>query len=254
VQGKDGNFYGTTSFGTGTVFVITPQGETAVLYSFPNFTQDGSKPSSLVLGSDGNFYGTTLLGGSADSGTVFRVTPAGVEAVLYSFTGGSDGELPSASLIEGSDGNFYGTTPFGGISEEGTIFRISPSGDETVIYSFPSGTANGESPYTALVQGDNGNYYGSTQSGGNVNNNPCGDGCGSLFEITPAGNETAFYLFPASTVDGVSPSGSLVQGSDGNFYGTTSSGGQFGGGTVFQITPTGVLTVLHSFGGTTNSL
>jgi uncharacterized repeat protein (TIGR03803 family) len=252
VQGDDGNFYGTTSYGSGTVFAITPQGEEAVLYSFPNYTDDGSKPSSLILGSDGNFYGTTFIGGNSNYGTVFRITPAGAETVLYSFLGGSDGELPSASLAEGNDGNFYGTTPFGGGSGDGTIFRITPTGEETVLYSFRGGTANGANPYTALVQGDDGSFYGTTQAGGNENSNPCGGGCGSLFKITPSGNETVLYLFAGSTTDGALPAGSLVQGSDGNFYGTTSAGGQFDGGTVFQITPAGVLTVLHSFAGAQN--
>ena len=254
VQGSDGDFYGTTSYGSGTVFAITPQGEETALYSFPNYTNDGSKPSSLIVGSDGNFYGTTFIGGNSNYGTVFRITPAGAETVvLYSFLGGSDGELPSASLAEGSDGNFYGTTPFGGSSRDGTIFRITPSGDETVLYSFPGGTKNGANPYTALIQGDDGSFYGTTQAGGNENNNPCGGGCGSLFKITPTGNETTLYLFAASTMDGALPAGSLIQGSDGNFYGTTSGGGQFDGGTVFQITPAGVLTVLHSFTGAQNS-
>jgi uncharacterized repeat protein (TIGR03803 family) len=253
VQGSDGNFYGTTSYSSGTVFAITPQGEEAVLYSFPNYTNDGSTPSSLILGSDGNFYGTTFIGGNSNYGTVFRITPAGVETVLYSFLGGSDGELPSASLAEGSDGNFYGTTPFGGSSRDGTIFRITPSGEETVLYSFPGGTANGANPYTALIQGDDGSFYGTTQAGGNENSNPCGGGCGSLFKFTPTGNETVLYLFAASMMDGALPAGSLVQGSDGNFYGTTSDGGQFDGGTVFRITPAGVLTVLHSFAGTQNN-
>jgi uncharacterized repeat protein (TIGR03803 family) len=251
VQGSNGSFYGTTSYGSGTVFAITPQGEEAVLYSFPNYTNDGSKPSSLILGSDGNFYGTTFIGGKSNYGTVFRITPAGVETVLYSFLGGSDGELPSAPLVEGSDGNLYGTTPFGG-SKDGTIFRITAAAEETVLYAFP-GTANVSNPYSPLIQGSDGNFYGTTDNGGNANNACGADGCGALYKITPAGNETVLHLFAGGPIDGAFPIGNLLQGSDGNFYGTTSEGGQFDGGTVFQITPAGVLTVLHSFADTQNN-
>jgi uncharacterized repeat protein (TIGR03803 family) len=250
VQGSDGNFYGTTSYGRGTVFKISPEGEEAVLYSFPNYTNDGSEPSSLILAPDGNFYGTTFIGGQSNYGTVFAITPAGAETVLYSFLGGSDGELPSAPLVEGGDGNFYGTTPFGG-SKDGTIFRITAAGEETVLYAFP-GTANVTNPYTPLVQGSDGNFYGTTDNGGNANNACGADGCGALYKITPTGNETVLHLFAGSPTDGAFPIGNLLQGTDGNFYGTTSGGGQFDGGTVFQITPAGVLTVLHSFAGTQN--
>jgi uncharacterized repeat protein (TIGR03803 family) len=247
VQGGDGNFYGTTSYGSGTVFAMTPQGEETVLYSFQNYTDDGSIPSSLILGSDGYFYGTTFIGGHFNYGTVFRISSAGAETVLYSFGGGADGELPSASLIEGNDGNFYGTTPFGGSSRDGTVFKITPGGEERVLYSFSGGSGNGADPYTALIQGLDGGFYGATQAGGKENSNPCGGGCGSLFEVTPTGSETVLYLFAAITTDAEIPDANLVQGSDGNFYGITSEGGQLGGGTVFRVTPAGTLTVLHSF-------
>jgi uncharacterized repeat protein (TIGR03803 family) len=266
IQGRDGNFYGVTAnggqFNNGTVFSITPDGVETVLYSFAGGTADGANPTGdLVQGSDGNFYGATGGGGPGECpgiepigykgppsacGTLFKLTPDGMETVLHFFSGGADGGQPTGSLVQGSDGNFYGTTPFGGGSRDGTVFRITLSGQETVLYSFPGGTANGANPYTALIQGDDGSFYGATQAGGNENSNPCGGGCGSLFKITPAGSETALYLFAASTMDGALPAGRLVRGSDGNFYGTTSQGGQFDGGTVFQITPAGVLTVLHS--------
>jgi uncharacterized repeat protein (TIGR03803 family) len=249
VQGADGNFYGTTSYGSGTVFKITSQGKKTVLHSFQSYANDGSIPSSLIVGSDGNFYGTTGIGGNFDYGTVFRITDAGAETVLHSFSGGADGELPSASLTEGNDGSFYGTAPFGGSSGAGIIFRITPGGDEAVLYSFPGGTRNGANPYTPLIQGLDGRFYGAAQAGGNDDNNPCGGGCGALFAVTSTGTETVLYLFSAITTNGAIPIGNLVQGSDGNFYGIASQGGQFGGGIVFRVTPAGILTVLHSFAG-----
>jgi uncharacterized repeat protein (TIGR03803 family) len=245
LQAPDGNFYGTTSDASGTVFKLTPAGVETVLFSFPNSALDGSKPSSLILGPNGSFYGTTFAGGQSNYGTVFTITPAGAETVLYSFAAGGDGENPSAPLVKGSDGNFYGTTAFGGTSHQGTAFRTTPGGQETVLYSFPGGTGNGANPYTALIQGLDGSLYGGA-AGGNQNSDFCGGGCGSLYAITLIGHETVLYLFSASTLDGALPSG-LIQGSDGNFYGTTSEGGRFDGGEVFQITPAGVLTVLHSF-------
>jgi uncharacterized repeat protein (TIGR03803 family) len=245
IQASDGNLYGTTSYGSGTVFKITPDGEKAVLYSFPNYTMDGLQPSSLIVGPDGNFYATTFFGGRSDCGTVFSITPAGAETVLHSFLGGSDGEFPSAPLVEGSDGNFYGTTSFGG-SKDGTIFRITAAGEETVLYAFP-GTANVANPFTPLIQGSDGKLYGTTDDGGSANSTCGADGCGALYTITPTGNETILHLFAAGPTEGASPIGNLLQDGDGNFYGTTSAGGQFNGGTVFQITRAGVLTVLHSF-------
>ena len=199
-----------------------------MLYSFPNYTDDGSKPSNLIVGSDGNFYGTTFIGGNSNYGTVFRLTPAGSETVLYSFLGGSDGELPSASLAEGSDGNFYGTTPFGGSSQDGTIFRITPSGDETVLYSFPGGTKNGanltlHSSKATMVAFTARLRRAATRTIILV------VVAAARSKITPTGNET-IYLFAASTMDGALP-GSLIQGSDGNFYGTT-SGWEYDGDSI----------------------
>jgi uncharacterized repeat protein (TIGR03803 family) len=165
--------------------------------------------------------------------------------------GNADGANPTGDLVQGSDGNFYGTTPFDG-SKDGTIFRITAAGEETVLYAFP-GSANVTNPYNPLIQGSDGNFYGTTDNGGNANNACGADGCGALYKITTTGNETVLHLFAGSPIDGAFPIGNLLQGSDGNFYGTTSEGGQFDGGTVFQITLAGALTVLHSFAGTQNN-
>jgi uncharacterized repeat protein (TIGR03803 family) len=264
VQGSDGNFYGTTSGGgaysvAGTVFKITPAGVETVLYSFGATASDGQTPlyGGLVTGSDGNFYGTTSAGGTNGNGTVFKITPAGVETVLYSFGALPDGQQPEGGLILGSDGNFYGTTSAGGSTSGstngcGTVFKITPAGVETVIYSFSSsnGQTDGCEPLSTLIQGSDGNFYGTTQGGGLLPNATFAGG--TVFKVTPAGVETVLYTFgtPGNGFntggDGINPQAGLLQGSDGNFYGTTTAAGANGGGTVFKLTPAGVETVLYS--------
>lgn len=173
VQGKDGNFYGTTTGGQSahsTVFQITLGGVLTTLYTFTGGT-DGALPHVVVQGSDSNFYGTTTYGGGtpAQSGTVFKITPAGTVTTLYSFTGGADGGNSIAGLVQGSDGNFYGTTFYGGLfvgncnSGCGTVFQITPTGTLTTLYSFTGGTDGGNSG-SGLVQGSDGNFYGTTQT------------------------------------------------------------------------------------------
>jgi uncharacterized repeat protein (TIGR03803 family) len=268
IQGKDGNFYGTTyggganklssgSFsgatGDGTFYMITPAGVETVLYSFGASDVDGLGPvGNVIQASDGNFYGTTVLGGAAGKGTVFKITPAGVETVLYSFgTSSTDATNPSSGVIQGTDGNFYGTTGSGGANGTpgyGTVFMVTPSGVETVLYSFGASSADGQNPAGGLVQAADGNFYGTTVSGGSMADLPQGTGQGTVYRITPAGEETVIYAFGASNSDGYGPTGTLVQDSAGNFYGTTSNGGStISGGTLFEVTPSGVETVLHTF-------
>jgi uncharacterized repeat protein (TIGR03803 family) len=182
----------------------------------------------LTQGTDGNFYGTTYEGGTSDDGTVFKITPAGAETVLYSFTAGTDGQYVDAGLIQGADGNFYGTTFQGGTNNDGTVFKITTAGVETVLWSFGSGT-DGEHPEAGLIQGADGNFYGTTVNGGQ-------HGSGTVFEITSAGVETVRGSFGNGTDgNGVSPRAGLIQGADGNFYGTTYAGGANGYGTVFEF-------------------
>ena len=243
IVGTDGNFYGTTVSGgthsnAGTVFKITPTGVETVLYSFGS-VGDGTHPfAALIQGTDGNFYGTTLTGGANGAGTVFKLTPAGVETLLWSFGSGSDGAYPQSALIQGTDGNFYGTTLNGGANSTGTVFRITPTGVETVLYSFGTGI-DAQTPFAALLQGVDGNFYGTTQIGGAY-------GLGTVFEITSAGVESVLWSFGNGS-DGQSPYAGLTQGADGNFYGTTETGGSAAVGTIFKITPAGVETVLYSF-------
>jgi uncharacterized repeat protein (TIGR03803 family) len=258
IQGTDGNFYGTTygggTSGHGTVFRMTPAGIVKTLYSFCRFSgcTDGENPlGGVVQGSDGAFYGTTHIGGSG-SGTVFKVTKKGVLTTLYSFcslASCADGELPEGSLTIGANGNFYGTTEGGGAASNGTVFKISRTGVFTTLHSFCgfSGCPEGAYPYAGLALGTDGNFYGTTHGSG-ANN------WGTVFRITPGGTLTNLYNFcpAANCPDGGYPQSGLVEGKDLNFYGTTSAGGTStncadGCGTIFRITPLGVLTTLHSF-------
>jgi uncharacterized repeat protein (TIGR03803 family) len=260
IQGTDGNFYGATEFGgltntacgsrgCGVVFKVTPAGAETVLYAFAGGSTDGAIAQSLIQGTDGNFYGMTNLAGATNNGVVFRVTPAGVETVLHSFAGGTtDGAQPQVALIQGTDGNFYGTTPFAGATNNGVVFKVTPAGVETVLYSFLGGTTDGAVPYTGVIQGSDGNFYGTTSSGGDTS---CVGGCGTVYRVTAAGVETQLYGFTAGAFGG-GPQGpnasSLLQGSSGNFYGTTFDGGEFGNGSAFQLTSSGLVSLLYSFG------
>ena len=232
VLGASGNLYGTTNGGgasnDGTVFKITPAGTESVLYSFAGGA-DGAHPhAGLVLGANGDLYGTTIVGGASNDGTVFRITPAGTESVFYSFAGGTDGAHPHAGLVMDASGNLYGTTSGGGTSGLGTVFKITPTSTESVLYSFdysPRERTDGALPASRLVLGAGGNLYGTTIAGG-------ASGHGTVFKITPVGIETVLHAF---TTDGDEPTG-LVLGAGGDLYGITVNGGTSGHGTVFKIT------------------
>jgi uncharacterized repeat protein (TIGR03803 family) len=225
------------------------------LYSFTGGT-DGYTPNGVVQGRDGFLYGTTVNGGTNSAGAVFRISTGGSLTNLYSFSGGSDGGNPQAALVQGTDGYFYGTTQTGGQpttgGPAGTVFRISPSGALTNLYSFTDSffmDANqGASPQAALVQGSDGTFYGTTFQGGTYFFANSGtNGYGTVFKINTNGVLTSLYRFGGN--DGENPQAALVQGNDGNLYGTTQSGGISNDGTVFQITTNGTLTSLHSFSG-----
>jgi uncharacterized repeat protein (TIGR03803 family) len=246
VQGGDGTFYGTTNAGGsgngGAVFKMTPAGVLTTLVSFTGNNGSGANPfAALVQGSDGNFYGTTYKGGYDNEGTVFMMTPAGALTNLDSFTGfGATGEYPEAGLVQGSNGNFYGTTANGGSANEGTVFMMTPAGVLTTLVSFTGNNGSGANPFAALIQGSDGNFYGTTASGGSSYH-------GTVFKLTPAGAISYVVSFTGVGAIGKLPEAGLVQGSDGNFYGTTSSGGSSDDGTIFKLTPAGVFTTLVSF-------
>ena len=193
--------------------------------------------------SDGNFYGTTALGGQHFQGTVFRIDATGNLTTLHSFSGSpNDGSNPVAGLVQGSDGNFYGTTPSGGAHFQGIVFRISQGGTHAVLHSFAGYPAEGGVPFAALVQDNDGDFYGTTAVGG-------AHFKGTVFKIDAAGSLITLHSFSGSPGEGANPVAGLVQGSDGNFYGTTALGGTHFRGTVFNIDATGSLTTLHSFSG-----
>jgi uncharacterized repeat protein (TIGR03803 family) len=251
IEGSDGDLYGTTrnggAFDKGTAFKIDAAGVKTVLHSFGD-GDDGANPiAAVVQASDGSLYGTTYYGGAFGQGSVFRISAAGDESTLYSFTGGADGANSAAGLIEGTDGNLYGTTYYGGEANSGTVFRITPSGAESVLHAFAGG-ADGAYVDVGVVQGSDGSFYGVTAGGG------AGD-VGTVFAITPGGDTTVLYSFAggedgADPTDGANPSSRLIEAEDGLLYGTTFIGGANEVGTIFRISPAGEYAVVHSFGAT----
>jgi uncharacterized repeat protein (TIGR03803 family) len=244
----DGNLYGTTryggAYGNGTVFELTAAGTETVLYSFGSQAGDGNTPyAGLTFDKKGTLYGTTLYGGAYGAGTVFELTAAGKEEVLYAFGSQSgDGSIPFAGLTFDKKGNLYGTTCNGGAYGNGTVFELTPKGTEKVLYSFGSQAGDGTNPYAGLIFDKEGNLYGSAGFGGAY-------GAGTVFELTAAGTEKVLYTFGSQAGDGSLPQARLVFDKKGNLYGTTQTGGANGVGTVFQLTAAGTEEVLHSFGG-----
>jgi uncharacterized repeat protein (TIGR03803 family) len=248
---SDGNFYGTTfpDIGTGgTVFKITAEGQFSTIYTFCSLRNcaDGQSPNApLVEGRNGNIFGTTLYGGKGTNcfggqncGTIFELTKSGTLMAVYSFcmqANCPDGH--QASLTLGTDGNFYGTTA----ADYGTFFSLSPAGTLTTLYQF-TGATDGEGP-SGVIEGADGNFYGTTVYAGAF-------GGGTAFKVTPSGELSTLYSFCAlnNCSDGVYPRGGVIQGTDGNLYGTTYGSGNNGSlGTLFQLTLAGQLTTLHSF-------
>jgi uncharacterized repeat protein (TIGR03803 family) len=275
IQATNGNLYGSTTVGAsgdggncfgglgcGEVFEISPTGKLTTLYDFcaESNCDDGSYPvAGLTQATNGNFYGSTYYGGGGVScgvgcGTVFELTPAGKLTTFYAFCAQEfcpDGANPSGGLVQATNQNFYGTASSWG-PEGGTFFELTPAGTLTTLYNFCTATFcdDGSGPTGTLVQVSNGSLYGITASGGHFSG-------GVVYEITTAGKPNTVYAFGSKPhyADGLNPSGSLIQATDGNFYGTTSRGGAYsncgheepGCGTVFKVTSAGKLTTLYSF-------
>lgn len=237
-----GNLYGTTAGGCGyygIVYKLAPDGAQTVLHCFKG-KRDGAYPyGGLLRDSKGNLYGTTTEGGINNNGTVFRVAPDGKEKVLYAFTGGSDGATPYAGLIRDKANNLYGTTYWGGTGNSGIIFKLTPQGAETVLYTF-SGGGDGANPLGNLMEDAAGNLYGTASWGG-------GNFAGTVFKLAPDNSLTTLYTFTNQS-DGGHPYGGVIADKSGNLYGTTAYGGA-GYGTVFMLAPNGAETVLHDFAG-----
>jgi uncharacterized repeat protein (TIGR03803 family) len=272
IQGTDGEFYGIATsgglndaayclgfdfgqLGCGTVFRLSASGKLSTLYSFCNLPNcaDGAFPSGALLqANDGDLYGTTAYGGTNGSGTLFKITASGRFTTLYNFCSlpnCADGAVPAGPLIQGADGDLYGVTVGGGAYASagctielgcGTLFKIAPAGTLTTLHTFCSlpNCDDGWNPPGALVQVANGDFYGTT-----------GNGAGSVFKMTPGGTFTTLYMFCSlpDCGDGGQPSTGLTQAANGNFYGTTDNDGINGGGTVFEITPSGTLTTVYGF-------
>jgi uncharacterized repeat protein (TIGR03803 family) len=252
IQASDGYLYGTTfqggSSNSGTVFRMDLSGNLTTLYSFTG-SADGYGPEGLIQGKDGLFYGVTQNGGDLSCpgafggtgcGTVFQVDSSGDLITLHSFTGGQDGADPEEPLLQGNDGDFYGTALFGGDASCnvstytgcGTVFKIDSAGDFTPLHSFTGG-AEGGVPFSSLIQAGDGDFYGTVTAGGDPScsvtasgeNYPTYIGCGTVFKMDTSGNVNALYSFQGSPSDGSNPFAALVEGTDGYFYGTTRWGG-----------------------------
>ena len=205
-----------------------------VLYSFGSQTGDGYGPvAGLIFDKAGNLYGTARAGGAYSNGTVFELTAAGTEKVLYSFgSQPGDGQMPEAGLTFDKKGNLYGTTSGGGAYgiDEGTVFELTAAGTETVLYSFGGQPDDGSYLWAGLTFDKKGNLYGVTVDGG-------AHGGGTVFEVTAAGKEKNLYSFGSEAGDGNNPYGGLIFDKKGNLYGTTLWGGAYAGGTVFKLVP-----------------
>jgi uncharacterized repeat protein (TIGR03803 family) len=245
--------------GCGTVFKLDPSGNETVLHSFTGTNGDGANPAaSLIMDSAGNLYGTTQLGGITSGncpnsgtnttapppvgcGTVFKLDPSEHETVLYSFTlTNGDGAQPVAGLIMDSAGNLYGTTPYGGVTSSsclvfvtgppippgcGTVFKLDPSGHETLLHSFTGTNGDGAQPVAGLIMDSAGNLYGTVAAS-----------AGTVFRLEPSGHETVLHSFTGSP-DGEDPEAGVIMDTAGNLYGTTYGGGSAGDGTVFRLEP-----------------
>jgi uncharacterized repeat protein (TIGR03803 family) len=241
IEDADGNLYGTTEFGGpyyadqaksgGTIFKLTPSGAESILWSFGKGS-DGRYPvAGLIADVSGNLYGTTSSGGAHGAGTVFELTAAGTESVLWSFGGAGDGSTPAASLLMGASGSLYGTAESGGSFSDGIVFKLTPrvakgTWSESILWNFGNGT-DGAIPQAGLIVDNSGNLYGTTDSGGAYK-------LGTAFKLAASGKESVLWSF-GNGVDGARPKAGLIMDSSGNLFGTASAGGTGACGVVFEI-------------------
>ena len=240
-----GNLYGTTSgggaSGAGVVFMVDAAGEEKVLYSFTGGADGGYPYAGLIRDVAGNLYGSATGGGASGAGVVFKVNTAGQETALYTFTGGNDGGYPYSTLIADAIGNLYGTASGGGASSAGVVFKVGPTGLETVLYAFTGGNDGGY-PFAGVIGDALGNLYGSTFLGGTA-------GAGVVFELSTVGQETALYSFTGG-VDGGYLEAGVIRDPAGNLYGTSYNGGPGGSngyGLVFKVNAAGQYSAAYTF-------
>jgi uncharacterized repeat protein (TIGR03803 family) len=237
-QGRDGNFYGesqTVGAGTGNVFKVTPTGTLTVIHSF-DLADVALEAGGMTLGTDGNLYGDTYIGGTADDGVTFKITPAGKETPLHNFADSGDGSNPVGALVLGTNGDFYGTTG----SNPETIYQVSSAGKLTTLQTLTAaeGYQGGQ-----LIQASDGNFYGGTNLGG-ANN------FGTAFKMTSKGVVTVLHSF--NSTDGAGASAGMVEIGGGSFIGTAALGGNNGDGVIYSLTSTGTFAALHEMDGPTD--
>jgi uncharacterized repeat protein (TIGR03803 family) len=248
--GTDGNLYGAAVNGgasdLGVLFKINTGGAYTILYSFGVGTDGITPPAPPIEGRDGNFYGTTGPG-TGNAGTIYKYSSLGTFSTIFTFNSNDlQGSQLETSLLQGANGNLYGTAQLGGASNCGTIFEISTSGVLLYDYSFPCGTG-GTYPAGQLIQASDGNFYGTTLEGGSTVANCGSRGCGIVFKMTKSGVVSVLHRFVGGGNDGSEPVAGLVQGTDGNLYGSTSLGGLAGVGVIYQITTGGAEKLVYSF-------
>ena len=224
-----------------------------VLYTFTGGTDGGQPYSGLIRDHAGNLYGTTYASGDITAcglfrgcGVVYKLDPSGNETVIHTFEGNSDGREPEwGNLLVDQADNLWDMTVYGGEGSLGlgVVYKISKTGEESIVHRFAGGPNDGEEPQGGLIQDKDGTFYGTTAAGGS---GPFGD-CGTVFQMYKSGELTILHSFIGT--DGCQPNASLVTDAAGNMYGMTSTGGTAGYGVVFKITKAGALTVLHSFTG-----
>jgi uncharacterized repeat protein (TIGR03803 family) len=252
--GIDGKLYGATIVGgqgsgaAGTFYSITTAGSFNSLYTFVDATLNSYGPSNRIIQtSDGTFYGVTVTEGAHNNGSVFSVTTSGTASTLYSFAGGTDQKFPGGGVIEGSDGNFYGTTSDyiadgGSAGGYGVVYQLTPAGKITILHTFDQ--TDGEAPTGPLVQGADGYFYGTTTLGGSSS-------YGVIYKVSSTGSFEVLHNFTHVGTDGGVPSDGIMLAADGNFYGGSVEGGDggegSGGGTIFKMTPSGTVTTIYNF-------
>jgi uncharacterized repeat protein (TIGR03803 family) len=237
-QYTDGNFYGITTMGgvnnAGSVFKITPTGTLTVIYSFSGVNNFSAPTYGLTVGNDGNLYGTQV--GSDGYGSIYKITPAGTLTVLHTFTGNPDGKGPRSGLILGKDGNFYGVTQYGGINfdgefeDEGTFFKMTPSGTVTILHNFGEPADYAVYPEEPLVQATDGNFYGAINGCAEFG---CTGGPQDIYKLTPSGTLTVVEEF--TTSNGIGSYWPLAQDTNGTLFGITQQGGTVNGGVFFSV-------------------